>query len=353
MELNQIKSFKIADKWVGPGHPAFIIAEVGSNFDGNLDKAKKMADLAKQCGADAVKFQSFITEKIINKIAFETGSQADFQKKWKKSVSEVYKSAEFPRSWHKEISDYCKKIGIIFLSAPYDLEAVDLLEEINVPAYKIGSGDVTFVQLIDYIASKGKPVLMATGASTMEEITEAVNIIKKYKVPLLLMQCVTNYPTPFEDSNIRAMATLEKTFGVPVGYSDHTPGSTVPILSVAFNCCAIEKHFTNDKSLPGPDHPFALDVPEFTAMVRDVRNAEKALGSPIKDIYPSEEKTKIVQRRSIFAAKDITKGTKITSDMLTILRPWQGLLPKHFNDVVGKVAKVDIKNGEAITWEKI
>ena len=347
-----VEPFKIGDRWVGPGHPNFIIAEVGSNFDGSLEKAKKMVDLAKQCGADSIKFQSFVAEKIINRIAFEQGSQADFQKKWKKSVQQVYKDAEFPREWHAEIAGYCKKKGIIFFSAPYDKEAVDLLEEI-VPAYKIGSGDVTFVQLVEYIAKKGKPILMGVGASTMGEIEEAVKIIKKYNVPLLLMQCVTNYPTPFEDSNVRAMKTLQQAFDVPVGYSDHTPGSVVPLLSVALGGCAIEKHFTDDKKLPGPDHPFAMDVPEFTQMVKDVRNAEAALGSYTKEIYPSEEKTKIVQRRSIFAAKDIKKGTKITADMLSILRPWHGLLPKYFDVAVGRTTQKDIKQGEAITWEKI
>ena len=348
-----VKPFKIGDRWVGPGYPCFTIAEVGSNFDGSLEKAKKMVDLAKQCGADSIKFQSFIAEKIINRVAFETGPQADFQKKWKKSVQEIYKGAEFPRQWHKEIAEYCRKKGIIFFSAPYDKEGVDLLEECNVPVYKIGSGDVTFLQLVEYIAKKGKPILMGVGACTMGEIEEAVNVIRKYNDELLLMQCVTNYPSPFEDANVRAMQTLQQAFDVPVGYSDHTLGSLVPLLSVALGGCAIEKHFTDDKTLPGPDHPFAMDAKDFTQMVKDIRTAEAALGSSVKTIYPSEEKTKIVQRRSIFAAKDIPKGTKITKEMITILRPWHGLLPKYFDVVVGRIAQKDIKAGEAITWEKI
>lgn len=348
-----VKPFKIGEKWVGPGYPCFTIAEVGSNFDGSLEKAKKMVDLAKQCGADSIKFQSFITEKIINRIAFEQGSQADFQKKWKKSVYEVYKSAEFPREWHAEIARYCKKKDIIFFSSPYDKEAVDLLEKIDVPAYKIGSGDVTFLQLVEYIAKKGKPILMGVGASTMSEVEEAVNVIRKHNNELLLMQCVTNYPFPFEEANVRAMQTLQQAFDVPVGYSDHTPGNLVPLLSIALGACAIEKHFTDDKNLPGPDHPFALDAKDFTLMVKDIRNAEAALGSPVKAIYTCEEKTKIVQRRSIFAARDIKKGTKISSDMLDILRPWHGLLPKYLDVVIGRTAQKDIKTGEAITWDKI
>ncbi len=348
-----IKSFKVENKWIGPDYPTFIIAEVGSNFDAKLEKAKRLVDLAKQCGADAIKFQSFISDKIINAKSFQASSEAEFQKKWKKPVAQVYKEAEFPREWHKEIAEYCKKRGIIFFSSPYDKEAVDLLEEINVPIYKIGSGDVTFLQLIEYIAKKGKPILMGTGASTLEEIEEAVNVIKKYNDQLLLMQCVTNYPSAFEDANVRAMQALQHKFNVPVGYSDHTPGSLVPILSVALGGCAIEKHFTDDKNLPGPDHPFALDVSEFTQMVRDVRNAELALGSPVKMIYKSEERTKIVQRRSIFAAVDIKKGTKIEGNMLTILRPWHGLLPKYFDAVVGKTAKRDIKAGDPITWDNV
>lgn len=348
-----VKPFKVGDRLVGPGQPAFIIAEVGSNFDGNLEKAKKMADLAKQCGADAIKFQSFKTEKIINRAAFEQGSDAGFQQRWKKPVHQVYKDAEFPRQWHADIAAYCRKKGIIFFSAPYDREAVDLLEEIGVPAYKIGSGDVTFVQLVEYIAKMGKPVFMAVGASTLAEVEEAVNIIRKHNDQLLLMQCVTNYPSPFEDANVRAMQTLQQVFDVPVGYSDHAPGSLVPILSIALGGCAVEKHFTDNKSLPGPDHPFALDVQEFTQLVKDIRTAELALGSPVKKIYKSEEKTMIVQRRSIFASCNIPKGTKITDDMLDILRPMHGVLPRYFDVVVGRAAQKDIKAGEAITWEKI
>ena len=346
------KGFKVGTRAVGPGEPNFIIAEVGSNFDGKLDKAKRLVDLAIQCGADAVKFQSFQTEKIINVAAFAS-SEAGFQKQWKKPIAEVYRAAEFPREWHAEVSRYCQKKGIIFFSAPYDQEAVDLLDGLGVPAFKIGSGDVTFVQLVEYIARKGKPIFLGVGASTMEEIRDAVNVIRKHHDRFLLMQCVTNYPSPFEDANVRAMQTLQREFNCPVGYSDHTPGSIVPVLSLALGGCAIEKHFTDDKNLPGPNHSFALDVPEFAQMVKDVRTAELALGSPEKKIYPSEEKTKIVQRRSIFAAKDIKNGAKITADMLTILRPWHGLLPKFFDQVVGRAAKKDIKAGEAITWDNV
>jgi len=348
-----VEPVKIAGRPVGPGYPALIIAEVGSNFDRDIEKAKKLVDLAKECGADAIKFQSFAAEKIINRASFEEGSDAEFQKKWKKSVWEIYKEAEFPREWHREIVDYCKKRGIMFLSSPYDKEAVDLLDEIDLPAYKIGSGDVTFLQLVEYIAKKGKPILMGVGASTMSEIEEAVEVIRKHNNQLILLQCVTNYPSSFEDANVKAMKTLEDAFNVPVGYSDHTSGSVVPVLSIAFGCCVIEKHFTDDKTLPGPDHSFALNVDEFRQLVTDVRNAEAALGSPIKKIYPSEEKTKIVQRRSLFAKTDIQKGTVITEDMIGILRPWKGLLPKYFAVVVGKTAKKDIKAGEAITWEKV
>lgn len=348
-----MKPIKIADRMIGPGHPAFIIAEVGSNFDGSLEKAKKLVDLAKECGADAIKFQTFAAGKIINRASFEKGSDAGFQKKWKKPVWQVYKDAEFPREWHAKIMDHCKEKGIIFLSSPYDREAVDLMEKIGVPAYKIGSGDITFLQLVEYIAKKGKPILLGTGASTMEEIREAVEVIKKHNGQLVILQCVTDYPSTFADANVRAMETLQKAFDVPVGYSDHTPGSVVPVLSVAFGCCVIEKHFTDDKSLPGPDHPFALDPAELKQLVRDVRNAEAALGTPVKAVYPGEQKTRIVQRRSLFAKKDIPRGTVVTEDMVDILRPFEGIPPKDLGKVVGRKARADIKAGEAITWEKV
>lgn len=347
-----MRKVKIGDRWVGEGEPTYIIAEIGSNFDGSLEQAKKLVDLAKEVGADAAKFQSFLPNKIIAKKGFKT--KTSFQARWEKSVYEIYAEAVFPREWHPEIAEYCQNKGIHFLSSPYDKEAVDLLDKIGVPAFKIGSGDITFLSLIEYIARKGKPIILATGASSMGEIEAAVNTIKAAdNQDVILLQCVTNYPSPIEHTNIRAMVTLRETFQVPVGYSDHSLGSVVALGSVALGACVIEKHFTFDKRGEGPDHPFAADVSEMAAMIRDIRLLEAALGSPIKQLTSAETETVILQRRSIFAKVDIPAGATLTAEMIEPLRPAIGIPPQYLSLVIGRKAKFNIREGEPITWERI
>lgn len=347
-----MRRIRIGERWVGKGETTYIIAEIGSNFDGSLEQAKRLVDLAKEVGADAAKFQSFLPDKIIAKKGFET--KTSFQARWEKPVYDVYSEAMLPREWHKELARYCHKRGIHFFSSPYDKEAVDLLEEIGVPAFKIGSGDITSLSLIEYIAKKNRPILLGTGASSIGEIEEAVNTIRAAgNQDIVLLQCITNYPCPFEHANIRAMVTLRETFQALTGYSDHTLGSVVPLGAVALGACVIEKHFTFDKTRKGPDHPFATDVPEMAAMIREIRLLEAALGSPIKQLTPVETETVILQRRSLFTKVDIPAGTAITPDMIEPLRPAIGITPQHIHLVVGRKAKVDIAEGETLTWEKI
>ncbi len=347
-----MKQIKIGERWVGEGEPAYVIADIGSNFDGSLAQAKRLIDLAKEVGVDAAKFQSFLPDKIIARNGFHTRSS--FKEKWHKSVWDVYSEASLPREWHKELADYCRKKDIHFFSSPYDKEAVDLLEDIGVPAYKIGSGDITFLSLVEYIARKGKPVILGTGASSMGEIEEAVRVIRAVgNYDIILLQCVTNYPSPFEHANIRAMVTLRDAFQVPVGYSDHTPGSVVPLGAVVLGACVIEKHFTFDKTRKGPDHPFAMDVADMSAMIRSIRQLEAALGSPIKQLTPAETETVIIQRRCLFARVNIKAGAIITAEMLEPLRPAIGITPQYMPLVIGRKAKVAISQGEPITWDKI
>jgi len=347
-----MRKIRIGERWIGEGEPTYIIAEIGSNFDGSLEQAKRLVDLAKEVEADAVKFQSFLPDKIIAKKGFE--SKTSFQATWEKPVYEVYCEATLPREWHQKIAEYCHKKDIHFFSSPYDREAADLLSDIGVPAFKIGSGDITFLSLMEYIAKKGKPIILGTGASSMGEVEEAVNTIRAAgNQDIVLLQCITNYPSPFEHANIRAMVTLREAFQVPAGYSDHTPGSTVPLGAVALGACVIEKHFTFDKTRTGPDHPFAMDVSEMATMIRDIRLLEAALGSPIKQLTPAEAETVILQRRSLFAKVDIPADTTITTDMIEPLRPAIGITPQYIHLVTGKKTKVDIPQGEPITWEKI
>ena len=347
-----MRKVRIGERWIGEGEPTYIIAEIGSNFDGSLEQAKYLVDLAKEVGADAAKFQSFLPDEIVAKKGFET--RTSFQAKWAKPVYEVYSGATFPREWHQEVAEYCQKKGIHFFSSPYDEEAADLLNDIGVPAFKIGSGDIDFLPLVEYIAKKNKPIILGTGASSMGEIEAAVNTIRAVgNEDIVLLQCITSYPSPFEHANIKAMVTLREAFQVPVGYSDHTPGSVVPLGAVALGACVIEKHFTFDKTRKGPDHPFAMDVSDMTAMVRDIRLLEAALGSPVKKLTPAETETAIIQRRCLFAKVDIPAGTIITAEMIVPLRPAIGITPPYLPLVIGRRAAVDIPAGEPITWEKI
>lgn len=350
---------KIGNKIIGKNQPAYIIAEVGSNFDGSLVRAKKLAKLAKDCGADAYKIQNFLAPKIVSSEGFKN-LQIAFQAKWNKPVIETYRQAEFPRKWLRELSDYCQKIDIDFLSSPYDTEAVDLLEKIKIPAYKIGSGEIDNLQFLQYIAKKNKPIILGCGAATIKEIREAVDTIRQTNNnKIILLQCVTNYPSPIRDSNIRAMQTIQDKFKVLVGYSDHTIGKsgkgddpldglTVPLGAVALGAVVIEKHFTDDTTRQGPDHPFAMSTEGFKKMVRGIRSMEQAIGNGKKEVMSSEQETVIIQRRGIYASKDIEKGEKISLAKVEFLRPATYLRPPQLNKVIGKKANLKIFAGEPI-----
>ena len=349
---------------IGQGYPAYIIAEVGSNFDGDLERAKMLAKLAKEAGADAYKIQNFLAPKIVSQKGFD-GLKVAFQSRWAKPVVEVYKKAEFPREWLKELSDYCKEISIDFLSSPYDKEAVDLLEGIDIPAYKIGAGEIDNLDFLEYVAKKGKPVIISCGATTMEEIGSAVTAVRNAgNNQIILLQCVTNYPSPVEDANIKAMVSLKEKFGVDAGYSDHTigfaqggndplEGITVPLASVALGACVIEKHFSDDIKRIGPDHPFAMPIGHFKKMVDSIRALEKALGDGQKKVEPSEKETVIIQRRGIYAKEDIREGEIITKEKIEFLRPALFLRPHQEKEVLGKKTGRVIMAGEPIKSDDI
>jgi sialic acid synthase SpsE len=348
-------NIEIDGKRIGDGFPCCCVAEIGSNFDGSIERGKMLIELAKECGADAVKFQSFKSDKIISKEGFKK-LKIGFQANWDKSVYEVYKEAELPKEWIKVFMDYSKEIGITFFSSPYDKEAVDILNKLGVSAFKIGSGDITWIEMLKYIAGKGKPVILGTGASTIEEIEKAVEAIRSTgNNKLILLQCVTNYPSAFESANIKAMHLLREKFNTLVGYSDHTPGYIVPMGAVALGGCLIEKHFTDNPKRKGPDHPFSMDGKSFKLMVDNIRLLEKAIGKPVKELYPEESETVVLQRRCIRANKDIEKGTKILESMLDILRPApkNALYPAEKQKLIGKISKRHIKKGEEFYWKMV
>jgi pseudaminic acid synthase len=343
--------FKIGERVVGPGHPVYIIAEAGSNHDQKMDQAKRLVDIAVDAGADAVKFQTFQAEKIATrahvKIQYLEDLGFDI-----KEMQDLYRPLELPREWHAELAEYTTRQGIDFLSTPFDEDAVDLLDGIGVKAFKIASFELWHLPLIRHAARKGKPILLSTGMANLGDIEDALDAVRaEGNDEAALFHCAISYPVPFPDVNLRAMQTMQQAFGIPVGLSDHSAGITAPIAATALGACMVEKHFTLDRTLPGPDHRFAIDPHELKAMVRAIRDTELAMGSPVKHHTAAEEEYISQARRSIHAVRDIPQGTIITRDMVAILRPGTGLLPKFLDIVIGRRAAGDIAAHEPITWE--
>jgi len=344
---------KIAHRWVGGGEPAFIIAEAGSNHNGSLAQAKKLIDVAAEAGADAVKFQTFKADKLYSK---KTPDMSYLKKskllKKGQTVWDLLKQNELPRGWQKTLADHCRKRKILFLSTPFDLEAVDELDALKMPAIKIASYEITHLPLLAHAARKKKPIILSTGMADLSDIETALEVIYKAgNRNVILLHCAINYPPRFEDVNLRAMDTMRKAFQLPVGYSDHTTGIAADIAAVALGACVIEKHFTTSRKLPGPDHPFAIEPDELRAMVQGIRQAEASLGSPIKRRTAAEEEMYKLGRRSLVAACDISKGNKITRSMLDVKRPGFGIPTKMMPAVVGRTARVTIKADDILSWE--
>lgn len=326
----------------------FIIAEAGDNHNGDFDTAIKLVDAAVDARADCVKFQTFITENVISKFA----EKADYQKEntgSNESQFDMVKKLELSFEQFRAIKQYCEKRGILFLSTPFDLDSISFLEEINISFWKIPSGEITNLPYLEKIARTGKKIILSTGMSTMDEIKNAIEILKKNgSGEITLLHCNTEYPTPFEDVNLLAMKTLQETFQVNVGYSDHTQGIEIPIAAVAMGATVIEKHFTLDKNMEGPDHKASLDPNELKQMVVSIRNIEQAVGNGIKQPSPSEKKNIDIARKSIVAKCDIKKGEVLSEDNLYIKRPGNGISPMRWYDIIGTKAVRDFKEDELI-----
>ena len=343
-----MRKISVGGKHIGEEEPCFIIAEAGSNHNGNLEKAKELIDVAVAAKADAVKFQIYKADSLYSRYTPE------FSYLKGQNVYELIKDIETPREWLKELASYCEAKSIIFLATPFDFEAVDLLDK-YVPAFKIASFEIVDLELLQYAARKGKPMIISTGMANLGEIEDAINAIKSVgNDDIILLHCNSLYPTPVEVVNLKAMEAMRTAFKVPVGFSDHTLGIHIPVAAVAMGACVIEKHFTLDRTLPGPDHSFAIEPDELKEMVRCVRDVEKAKGKGIKEKSELESEEMYVKaRRSIHAKVYIPKGTKITRDMLIIKRPGYGIKPKFIDIVVGREAKKDIKEDEWITWDMV
>lgn len=325
-----------------------IIAEIGVNHNGDIQLAKKMIDSAKEAGADIVKFQTGIAELITSRYA----DKAEYQKVTtgsEESQLGMLRKLLFPLETFKEIKKYCEEKKIEFLSTPFDLKSVDYLEELGMRLWKIPSGEITNLPYLKKIAKTGKPVILSTGMATIKEVEEAVAVLKENgSGSITLLHCTTEYPAPFEDVNLKAMDTLREHFGTEVGYSDHTKGIAVAIAAAARGASVIEKHFTIDNNLPGPDQKASLEPEEFAKMVEAIRIVQKAMGDGEKVPSAIEEKNKLVARKSIIAARAIKQGECFTKENLTVKRPGSGISPMHWNEVLGMCAKRDFMEDELI-----
>jgi sialic acid synthase SpsE len=351
-----MKSLKLGKKIVGWEHPTYFVADISANHDGDLERAKGLIRLCAEAGADAAKFQNFRAAKIVSDHGFKTlGGQLSHQSNWKKSVFEVYREASLPWEWTPALRQECEACGIEYFSAPYDLEAVDMLDP-YVHLFKIGSGDITWPEMLRKVASKQKPVLLATGASEMEEVERAVNEILEINPDLVLMQCNTNYTASLENFrhiHLRVLESFREKFPeVVLGLSDHTPGHATVLGAVALGARVIEKHFTDDNRREGPDHPFSMTPSSWREMVDRARELEYALGSPRKFVADNEKQTVVVQRRSLRATADLKAGTILQEGMLEALRPApvDGIAPFDLSRVLGRKLIAGLAQGDYLLW---
>ena len=347
------KVVRIGKSLIGRGYPVFVIAEAGVNHNGDLGLARQLIDVAISAGANAVKFQTFNAEEI----AAPDAPKADYQLATTtpgQSQLEMLHKLELPRDAHFTLKAYCDEQGIMFLSTPFDERSVDLLESLSVPAYKVSSGDLTNLPLIEQVSRKGKPVIISTGMSTLEEVGAAVKTAQNAGCDeLILLHCVSNYPANPDEVNLRAMRTMEEQFEVPVGFSDHTEGIAISLAAVALGAVIIEKHFTLDRNLPGPDHQASLEPTELATMVKDIRSVEHSFGDGHKKPTLAEIETAKVARRSIMAGVTLKAGTVLKRDLLVLKRPGTGLPPSMLGSLIGRRTRIDIPAGALIELEML
>jgi sialic acid synthase SpsE len=350
--------FQLGKKWLGNNEATYFIADIAANHDGDIERAKGLIELASEAGADAAKFQNFQASKIVSKSGFETlGAQLAHQAKWKKSVFDTYKAAEINKEWTATLKAHCDKVGIEYMTSPYDIESVELVDAF-VRAYKIGSGDITFTQILKYIAGKGKPIFLATGASTLADVIEAMKTLKEAApagTPISIMQCNTNYTGSLENFKYIQLNVL-KTYALLfpealLGLSDHTPGHATTLGAIALGARVVEKHFTDDNNREGPDHPFSMNPKTWREMVERSRELEYALGSSIKEIEENEVDSAVVQRRALYLAQPIKKGEKLTAAHLEALRPAPKncVLPNSLESCIGLSSSKDLESGHLLT----
>ena len=347
-----MKSFiEINGRRIGPGHPTYIVAEMSGNHNQKFDEAVRIIEVAKDAGADAVKLQTYTPDTLTidcdNEYFRIQGTPWEGQK-----LYELYGQAFTPWYWQPKLKEIANGKGLDLFSAPFDETAVDFLEDMNVPAYKIASFEIVHLPLIRKVAETGKPVILSTGMATRSEIGEAVEILRQHRNPMVLLKCTSAYPAVPEEMNLCTIPDLAKAFRVPVGLSDHTMDIAVPVAAVALGACVVEKHLTLSRAVPGPDSAFSLEPKEFEGMVEAVRTAEKALGKVHYGVSGHEPESRSL-RRSLFVVRDMKSGEKFTSETVRSIRPGHGLSTRHLEDIIGRVASRDIKRGTPLTWDLV
>lgn len=351
--------FRIGDRLVGSGCPTYFIADIAANHDGDLGRAKKLIRLAKQAGAEAAKFQNFQAPKIVSDYGFKhMNAQVSHQASWKKSVFEVYQGASVSFDWTPVLKEECEKVDIEYLTSPYDYEAIEHVAPF-VPAFKVGSGEIDWIEALEHMAGKGKPMILATGAADIADVQRAVHAILRLNSELVLMQCNTNYTASlenFDHIHLNVLRTYAVMFpSVVLGLSDHTHGNATVLGAVALGARVIERHFTDDNRREGPDHKFALNPADWAHMVEETRQLERALGSTDKVIAGNEQDTKVVQRRCLRAARDILPGEILGRDMIDVLRPATpgAIRPNELDSVLGTRALQPIARGQELRWTQL
>ena len=349
LEAREVLCIEIGRRKIGPGHPCFIIAEGGVNHNGDLDRARELVDVAADAGVDAVKFQTFRAEAVISPGAPQAAYQLQNTGRLESQL-EMVRRLELGPDDTRALRNHCVDRGIMFLSTPFDEVSADLLEELDVPAFKVGSGELTNHRFLRHIAEKGRPFLLSTGMSNLEEVTAAVEAIRAAGNPALcLFHCVSDYPAAPEDCNLRAIGTLRRAYRCPIGWSDHTLGLHVTMAAVGLGAELVEKHFTLDRTLPGPDHKASIEPDELSELVRQIRNVEAALGDGVKRCQESEMNTAAVARRSAHTAKAIAAGKRIEADDLIAMRPGTGIPAERIGDLLGRRTLRDLAAGEMLS----
>ena len=345
------RTIKLAGREIGPGRACFIIAEAGVNHNGDLSLARRLVDAAARAGADAVKFQTFKAERLVAPGAPKAGYQLE-RTDAAESQLEMLRRLELSEEAHLELLEHCRQSGLVFLSSPFDQESADLLESLGVPAFKIPSGEIINLPFLAHVARKGRPMIVSTGMAFLGEVEAAVRTIESEGCrDFVLLHCVSNYPADPAEVNLSAMRTMAEAFGAPVGYSDHTTGHEAPLAAAALGAAVIEKHFTLDRNMEGPDHSASLEPEELAGLVRGIRTVEAALGHGRKEPAPSEADTAAAARKSLVAARDIPAGARLTEDLIAVRRPGTGLPPAMLAYGLGRTVRESITAGTLLSLE--